>query len=61
MVLKGGVQEKNRRHGVFFVVWREEWEELEVLVVENHGLYFDITQILSVVLGFFKTKHGITL
>ncbi len=36
-------------------------KELEVLAVENHRLCFDITQILSVVLGFFPTKHGIML
>jgi len=41
--------------------FREKQEELEVLRVENHKLYFDITQILSVVLGFFSTKHGIML
>jgi hypothetical protein len=40
---------------------KEEQEELKVLVVENHKLCFDIAQILSVVLGFFSTKHGITL
>jgi len=32
-----------------------------VLVVENHRLCFDITQILSVVLGFFSTKPRIML
>jgi len=41
--------------------WKEKQEELKVLVVENHKLCFDITQILSVVLGFFSTKHRITL
>ncbi len=30
-----------------------------MLIVENHKLCFDITHILSVVLGFFPTKHGI--
>jgi len=29
-------------------------------VVENHKLYFDVAHILSVVLGFSSTKHGIT-
>ncbi len=29
--------------------FREEYEELEVFVIENHKLCFDITQILSVV------------
>jgi hypothetical protein len=32
---------------------------LEVLGVENHILFFDITKKLGVVLGFFSTKHGI--
>ncbi len=45
------------RQGVF----REEQEELEVLVVKNHKRYFDITQILDVLLGFFSTKLGIML
>jgi hypothetical protein len=45
------------RQGVF----KEEWEELEVFAVENHKVYFDITQILSVLLGFFSTKLGILL
>jgi hypothetical protein len=35
-----------------FCFWKEEEEKLEVLVVENHKLCFDITHILSVVLGF---------
>ncbi len=30
-------------------------------MVKNHKLYFDITQILNVVLGFSSTKRGITL
>ncbi len=34
---------------------------MEILAVENHKLCFDITQILSVFLGFFSTKHGIML
>ncbi len=34
---------------------------MEVLGVENHRFCFDITQILSVVLGLFSTKHGIIL
>jgi len=34
---------------------------MELLVVENHKLCFDITQNLSVILGFFSTKHRITL
>jgi hypothetical protein len=42
-------------------VFREEYEELEILVVENHRLYFDITQILNVVLGLFSTKPKIML
>ncbi len=46
------------RQGVFF---KEEYEELQILVVENHRLYFDITQIVSVVLRFFSTKPGIML
>jgi hypothetical protein len=29
---------------------------LQVLVVENHRLYFDIAQILNVVLDFFSNK-----
>jgi hypothetical protein len=48
------------RHGIFIFFGRII-EELEVLVVQNHKLCFDITQILSVVLGFFSTKHGIML
>ncbi len=36
--------------------FRGKQEELEVLGVENHKLCFDITQILSVVLGFFFNK-----
>ncbi len=28
-------------------------------MVENHKLYFDITQILSVVLGFLKQNLGL--
>ncbi len=35
-------------------ILKEEQEELQVLVVENHKLHFDITQILSVVLDFFN-------
>jgi hypothetical protein len=42
-------------------VYKEEWKELEVLAVENHKVYFDIAQILSVLLGFFSTKLGIML
>jgi hypothetical protein len=30
-------------------------------LIENQKLYFYITLILSVVLGFFSTKHGIRL
>ncbi len=56
MVLKGGVLENNKkmRYGSWslFCFWKEEEEKLEVLVVENHKLCFDITHILSVVLGF---------
>jgi len=33
-----------------------EYEELELDVVENHIFCFDITHILSVVLGFFFNK-----
>ncbi len=51
-------KEKKMRQGVFF---KEEYEELQILVVENHRLYFDITQIVSVVLRFFSTKPGIML
>jgi hypothetical protein len=47
MVLKGGVLENKRkmRQGSWslFCFWREKEEELEVLVVENHRLFFDIT------------------
>ncbi len=50
-------KEKKMKQGVF----REEYEELEILVVENHRLYFDITQILNVVLGLFSTKPKIML
>jgi hypothetical protein len=39
--------------------WKEEQEELKVLVVENHKLCFDIAQILSVVLGFFQQNIGL--
>jgi len=35
------------------------FEELEVLGVENHRLYFDITQILSVVWGCFQQNMGL--
>ncbi len=35
--------------------------KLKILQVENHGLCFNTTQILSVVLGFFSTKHEIIL
>jgi hypothetical protein len=41
--------------------FRKEYEELEVLAIKNHKFCFDITHILSVVLGFFSTKHGIML
>jgi hypothetical protein len=35
---------------------KEEREELEVLAIRNHILYFDIPHILIVVLGFFFNK-----
>jgi hypothetical protein len=41
--------------------FRKKQEELEILAVENHIFCFEITHILSVVLGFFSTKHGIML
>jgi hypothetical protein len=48
------------KHGIFFY-FGKIIRELEVLVVENHKLYFDRTHIFNVVLGFFSTKDGITL
>ncbi len=39
----------------------EEEEELQVLVIKNHKLCFDITQILNVSLDYFLTKHEIML
>jgi hypothetical protein len=38
---------------------KKQQEKLEVFMVENHKHCFDITQILSVVLGFSLTKHGV--
>ncbi len=34
-------------------------EELQVFAVENHRLYFDIAQILSVFLDFFQQNMGL--
>ncbi len=61
MVQHGRVLE-NRREGEEDETrnFREKYE-LEILAVVNHKLCFDITQILSLVLDFFSTKHGITL
>jgi hypothetical protein len=48
MVLKEGILENKRgkeeelEFFLFFLL-KEEWEELEVLVVENHKHCFDIT------------------
>jgi hypothetical protein len=39
--------------------FKEEYEELYVLAVENHRLCFDLAQILNVVLDFFSTNMGL--
>jgi hypothetical protein len=39
--------------------FKEEYEELEVLAIENHILCFDIAQILNVVLDFFQQNMGL--
>ncbi len=37
-------------------VFKEKQEELEVFAIEYHRFYFDIAQILSVVLDCFANK-----
>jgi hypothetical protein len=51
----------NQRGGEKKMRWGSFREEQEVLKVENHRFYFNITQILIIVLGFFSTKYGIML
>jgi len=57
-VLKNKKKRKKNEIGRFF---GRRIGELEILAVENHKLCFDITHILSVVLGLFSTKPKIIL
>ncbi len=66
MKARGGSEifEKNKSRGGEedeITSQKEEQDYLEVLTIENHRFYFDITHILSVVLDYLKTKHGIML
>ncbi len=53
----GEQEEKKKKHGVFFVFLERKIEKLQVFMVKNHKLCFDITQNLSVVLGFFFQQN----
>ncbi len=50
---KESSREEDEKESFFF---REEYEELEVLAIENHTLCFEMARILNVVLGFFCNK-----